>query len=266
MLSWQGEVVSVLGQQGPYDPALRQTQLDAVNDGRGLELARRLIRDKIRGCQETLLSFRQTVERGAALRKLDVALMELEAMRPTVEEVRMIEARAALAYFTHWQELQLHWKGTGRKPISPEWYRVGLRKGLFGTANRHATHPVNAILNYAYGALESQVRIEAVSAGLDPTVGYLHACHPGRLALVYDLMEPLRPKVDQMVLDLLRSHVFAPSDFILTNRGVCRLHPQLARMVARCSAPELTIEGVVSQVVTRLRGSPLLPHAVLAPA
>jgi CRISPR-associated protein Cas1 len=29
--------------------------------------------------------------------------------------------------------------------------------------NRHATHPVNAMLNYAYAVLESQVRIATVS-------------------------------------------------------------------------------------------------------
>jgi CRISP-associated protein Cas1 len=68
--------------------------------------------------------------------------------------------------------------------------------------NRHATHLVNAMLNYAYAVLESQVRIATVSSeGLDATIGYLHACRPGRMALVYDLMEPLRPRVDQSVLD-----------------------------------------------------------------
>jgi CRISP-associated protein Cas1 len=53
------------------------------------------------------------------------------------------------------------------------------------------------MLNYAYAVLESQVRIATVSSeGLDATIGYLHACRPGRMALVYDLMEPLRPRVD----------------------------------------------------------------------
>ena len=44
--------------------------------------------------------------------------------------------------------------------------------------NRHATHPVNAMLNYAYAVLESQLRIATVSEGLDPTIGYLHSCRP----------------------------------------------------------------------------------------
>jgi CRISP-associated protein Cas1 len=219
LLSWQGEIVSVMSDQGPYDPDLRRAQLEALEDGRGLELSRQLIQAKIRGCQETLLTFSKTPRRDTASRKLETAIGELDAMPATFEEVRMIEARAALAYFTHWQELVLHWKGTGRRPIPAEWRKVGLRQGLYGGGNRHAAHPVNAILNYAYAALESQVRIAAVGQGLDPTIGYLHARHPGRMALVYDLMEPFRPVIDALVLNLLRAHVFSPSDFTIDGRG-----------------------------------------------
>jgi CRISP-associated protein Cas1 len=46
--------------------------------------------------------------------------------------------------------------------------------------NRYATHPVNAMLNYAYAVLESQMRIAAASQGLDPAIGYLHTNRSGR--------------------------------------------------------------------------------------
>jgi CRISP-associated protein Cas1 len=75
---------------------------------------------------------------------------------------------------------------------------------MFGVNLAHATHPVNAMLNYAYAVLESQVRITTLSQGLDPTVGYLHACRPGCAALVCHLMEPLRSQVDCLVLDFVR--------------------------------------------------------------
>ena len=114
--------------------------------------------------------------------------------------------------------------------------------------NRHATHPVNAVLNYAYAVLESQVRIAAVFQGLDPTIGYLHACRPGLMALVYDLMEPLRPQVDRLVLSLLRSYTFAPSDFILGTSGVCRLHPQLARQVVQRIVSDVTVQETVGSL------------------
>ena len=87
-----------------------------------------------------------------------------------------------------------------------------IRGSLLLMSNRHATHPVNALLNYAYGVLESQVHAALLVAGLEPSLGYLHANRPGRAALVYDVMEPLRPMVDAEVLRFVRSHVFSAGD------------------------------------------------------
>ncbi len=170
----------------------------------------------------------------------------------SIEALRLLEARAALAYFNTWQQLPLKWKGTGRRPIPPEWHYVGVRQSLLGSNNRHATHPVNAMLNYAYGVLESQVRIATVAQGLDPTIGYLHACRPGRVALVYDLMEPLRPQVDNVILEFIHSHTFSPYDFALGATGTCRLHPQLARRVARLAPSDTTSQETVSRFRTLL--------------
>ena len=107
--------------------------------------------------------------------------------------------------------------------------RYPLRQSLLNSSNRHASHLVNAMLNYAYGFLKSQVRTATVSEGFDLAIVYLHACRPRRVALVYDLMEQLRSQVDCLVLDFVRSHTFTPDDFILKVSGVCWLHPQLAR-------------------------------------
>ncbi len=233
VLDWQGNLVSVLGQGTAYKPELREAQLRALGNGLGLQIATQLIQDKLEASQETLHSLLRSPGQEQALERLEVVLGELGKAPPeTIDALRLLEARAAAAYFSCWQLVSLYWKGTGRKPIPTEWRQVGLRQSLLGGGNRNATHPVNAILNYAYGVLESQVRIATVSAGLDPAIGYLHTCRPGRLALVYDLMEPLRPRVDKLVLDFLRSHTLAAGDIILTSRGVCKLHPQLARRVA----------------------------------
>ena len=117
-----------------------------------------------------------------------------------------------------------------------------MRQSLVSGSNRHATHPVNAMLNYAYGVLESQVRIATVAAGLDAALGHLHACHPGRVALVYDLMEPLRPLVDRLLVAFIQKTTFTYGDFLHANDGACRLHPQLARyVVATCRLLDSTV-------------------------
>ncbi|WP_439154896.1 CRISPR-associated endonuclease Cas1, partial [Yoonia sp.] len=50
-------------------------------------------------------------------------------------------------------------------------------------------------------------------------------------SFVYDLMEPLRPIVDRAVLELVMNETFTGADFIRQTDGVCRLSPDLARMV-----------------------------------
>jgi hypothetical protein len=52
-------------------------------------------------------------------------------------------------------------------------------------------------------------------------------------------MEPKRPKVDRAVLDFVKAQVFDPADFVTRADGVCRLNPEMARIVvARVSAPQ----------------------------
>lgn len=178
---------------------------------------------------------------------------ELQGMPPeNVQQLLLVEAKTAYVYFSCWRMLKIRWKGIGRKPIPPEWHSMGLRQSLYGSGNRNATHPVNAMLNYAYAVLESQVRISTVSQGLDPTICYLHATCPERAALVYDLMEPLRPLVDRLVLDFVCSHTFSPSDFTLSANGVCRQHPQLARKAARLTVSDASVQQTIMEVLGRL--------------
>jgi CRISP-associated protein Cas1 len=85
------------------------------------------------------------------------------------------------------------------------------------------------------------VRIAIAEVGLDPSIAYLHVCQPGRQALVYDLMEPYRPQVDLEVLAFVRSQTFTPRDFVIDTKGVCRLHPELARGVAARSVSSVDV-------------------------
>ena len=75
-------------------------------------------------------------------------------------------------------------------------------------------------------------------------------------AVVYDLMEPLRPYVDRLGLSFIRSYTFTRDDFILGNNGVCRLHPQLARHMVELIASDIEIRDVVSAAVEKMRTVP----------
>jgi CRISPR-associated endonuclease Cas1 len=166
----------------------------------------------------------------------EASLSELQSSPPRkINSLLGIEGRCALAYFNAWQDLPLRWKMTGRKPIPNDWLKFTNRTSvqIKRAQNRNASHPVNAILNYAYAVLESRVRLEIVALGYDPMIGYLHSYNQDRAAFVFDLMEPLRPVVDHLVLDLIQTETFDPADFTIRRDGVCRLNPELTRALAR---------------------------------
>jgi CRISPR/Cas system-associated endonuclease Cas1 len=91
-------------------------------------------------------------------------------------------------------------------------------------------------LNYAYTVLESEFRIKVIADGYDPTIGIMHEGRDGSSKFVFDLMEPERPKVDRAVLDFIKATVFDPADFTIRSDGVCRLNPEMARMVVIITA------------------------------
>jgi CRISP-associated protein Cas1 len=61
--------------------------------------------------------------------------------------------------------------------------------------------------------------------------GILPYEHDDSPAFVFDMVEPERPKVDRAVLDFVKRHVFDAADFVIRSDGVCRLNPEMARMV-----------------------------------
>jgi CRISPR-associated protein Cas1 len=101
------------------------------------------------------------------------------------------------------------------------------------SGSRNASHPVNAILNYAYAVLQSQVQIRLVAEEFDPMLGIMHADRDDAAAFVLDMMEPERPKVDRAVMAFLKSEALHPADFTIREDGVVRLNPELARRVAQ---------------------------------
>jgi CRISPR-associated endonuclease Cas1 len=156
-----------------------------------------------------------------------------------------IEGSIAGDYFRVWSGLNLKWKTLKRYPVPADWLayrsRVALRHGIVlrrdgGGYNRGATHPVNAMLNYAYAVLIARTQVRLIAEGFDPTLGVMHekkalrGVNPG---FALDHMEPMRPVVDRAVLQLIDSVTFTGADFSIQHDGVCRMNPELARRVAQ---------------------------------
>ncbi len=94
--------------------------------------------------------------------------------------------------------------------------------------------------------------------GFDIACGILHADKRGRDSLVYDLMEPLRPVVDRLLLGMLRKTTFTYGDFIRGNDGACHLHPQLARfIVAACRVYNQDMRDEARRLQNMLHSTPV---------
>jgi len=237
-IDWRGDVASVIGGQGfAVSPERVQWQIETRQDPeRRLAFSRDLIAAKLRNSIETLrTAVPPSPARTRAIGRAETSVAILDSGSPrTVESVRAIEAVAAATYFNAWKGLPLRWRSTTRLPIPEAWLTIGPRRsmgrGRFAT-NKHATHPLNAMLNYAYAVLRSQVQIEAAAEGYDPRRGIMHHDRDDTQALVYDLLEPRRPIVDAKVLDFALKTPFTGADFVMREDGVCRVTPQLARRI-----------------------------------
>ena len=105
---------------------------------------------------------------------------------------------------------------------------------------RHATHPVNAILNYAYSVAATQLTRALAANGFDPACGFLHADAPGRMSLTYDALELLRADIHAAVLPWIASHKWKRADFPVTPEGVVRLQTSLAAVITQRTAAAIS--------------------------
>jgi CRISPR-associated protein Cas1 len=67
--------------------------------------------------------------------------------------------------------------------------------------------PPNNLLNYGYAILRAVVARSIVAAGLIPTLGIFHRNRYNAFCLADDIMEPYRPYVDEIVLEIIGSGV-----------------------------------------------------------
>jgi CRISPR-associated protein Cas1 len=237
-IDWRGEVICVASQSGysanPYRVQWqRETRAD---ENKRLEFSVLKIIQKIEASISTLeKSVRKSDAWNRAMEVAYSTLTKLDARQPkNIAELRTLEANAAAAYFRAWKGTPIKWRGISRRPIPDSWKEIGQRTSIFHKAgNRNAAHPINAILNYAYTVLQSEIQIDAISDGYDPTVGIMHEGGNGSAAFIFDIMEPSRPAVDRKILEFIRAHVFEAADFVIRPDGVCRLNPEMSRRLAQ---------------------------------
>jgi len=172
-----------------------------------LASARRLLTAKVdaQAAAAEVLATETTSAEGLALLQQRLAEARRHIATTATLAGLMGQEGAAAAAWYHWLAATLpgHWHFSGRNRRPPR-------------------DPVNAMLSLGYTLLGGEMLGAVQQAGLDPARGLLHELVPGRESLVLDLIEPLRPSVDLVVMGLLDS-VLMPGDFTTSGEDGCRL-------------------------------------------
>jgi len=188
-----------------------------LNPESRLYIASQIVKQKVRSSLSLLKALSNFYD-------IDFSTINKEIERAeynSINSLMIYEGRIASAY---WLELtkifnslvkDFHFEG--RKNLSYSW-------------NMNASDPINALLNYGYAILESMVRKDINTIGLDVSIGYLHEIAPSKHPLVYDLQELFRYVIDYSVIELLETKL-KKSDFITTENYHIRLKPNIAKLL-----------------------------------
>ncbi len=245
-------VLAAFGPVGTDRPALRRAQARAADSPLGISITQRLLMAKLRGQADTLRVLGGAIEvDAAAIHSID-GLTEAIELTFDVSGLRLIEARAARAYWGAWSAVPVRFARRDAAHVPDHWRVFGARTSPLTSSPRLAANPANALLNYLYAVLEAEAIIAARVIGLDPGLGVMHADQLNRASLAADLMEPIRPAVDRYVFELLARRTFTARDFFETREGVCRVTAPLAAELAATGPRWRSLVGQVTEDVARM--------------
>lgn len=228
MLDRDGSVLVTTGPVRPSDVRLRRAQALASQSDVALRIALELIDKKLAGQERVARHKLFAPESASAIHRYRSELAEAK----TIDGVRLIESRAALAYWSAWCSLPITFPRKDEPRVPDHWRVFGARFSPLTASPRLAVNPPNAMLNYLYAVLESESSLAAAALGLDPGLGVLHADTKARNSLACDLMEPIRPQVDAYLLDWITSAPLKRQWFFEQADGNCRLMASLAVRLA----------------------------------
>jgi len=218
LLNWNGNLLSTTVSQKTLNAQLKIGQYEKyLNPESRLYIAGQIVKQKVKSSLSLLKSLSNFYD-------IDLSTINKEIERvdyDNINSLMMYEGRIASAY---WSELTKIFNSLSKD------FHFERRKNLSYSWNMNASDPINALLNYGYAILESIIRKEINTIGLDVSIGYLHEIDHSKHPLVYDLQELFRYVIDYSVIELLETKL-KKSDFITTENYHIRLKPNTAELL-----------------------------------
>jgi CRISPR-associated protein Cas1 len=182
--------------------ATRVAQYKALENGKGLEIAKTIVLSKIEG--------QNLVLRKYGLEQLDLLALKsrieglnCDSLRDARYRLNQIEGKASQHYFNEIFKL------------FPEWLRPERRVGF------KAYDGLNNVFNFGYYVLKCRVYKALLKGKLEPYLGFLHALQHGKPSLVCDFMELYRYLIDDFLIE--RRTKFHKKDFVVVTDFMMRL-------------------------------------------
>jgi CRISP-associated protein Cas1 len=201
-------------------------------------IAREIVRTKI-ATDVKRLGPRLTARDSSTIAR---CVVKLGAAR-SVAEIVVIEAKAASVYWRSHRDLGLIARRGQDLPRT--WLRFANRgKGAEFLGNKHASHPISAMLNYCIVVEAGRLARTLAGCGLALQIGFLHSDKHGRNSLTWDCIEPLRATINARVFSFVASQEFGRADFPASGVSVRRIaRPIIDKLLKRCLLPEQEIAG-----------------------
>jgi CRISPR-associated endonuclease Cas1 len=232
MLERNGTVLATTGPVKPSDIRLRRAQALAHQSNTAFRISRELIDQKLAGQEQVARDSLRDQQASTAIREIRSELAEVES----IDAILNVEARAARIYWKTWKDIQILFPTKELARVPDHWRSFESRASVLSGSPRLAVNPLNAILNYLYALLESECRLAISALGLDPEMEVFHKDTVNRASLACDLMEAIRPLVDEYVLGWIMKQPLKRSWFFEERNGNCRLSSDLATQLAETSS------------------------------
>ena len=164
----------------------RMNQYDTFRDEAKITyLQRQLLQAKFQSQINFLYSLKEDSAKMISLLKLLIRNIPNCNLRKLVQ----IESQGSREYFKLYSS------------FFDEKYQFNTRHSISKT-KQNASDVINALLNYGYSVLSSEITKQIVGIGLDPYYSFYHKNHESFQSLTYDLIEPFRWIVEKTVYRL----------------------------------------------------------------
>jgi CRISP-associated protein Cas1 len=233
ILDWDRDFMTAMAPPARRAARVARAQLEAVRPGHALAHAKALIAAKISAHMHL----------GAIAQSKAQTAIERVCAAETERSLLMIEAQAARLAWAE-RPIVMRWREAGHIPASWK-LPFSQRRRLDRKFSRHATDPINSLLNLALAITIGRIVVALAAQGFNPAIGVLHKSP--RWPLAYDVIEPLRPHVEARVFDFIDVRAFAPDEFVRVNDGTVKASGELSvEFLDAVALPQTDLDAAAS--------------------